>query len=60
MGPIETINSGHDVAVVSVQNHRWGPEPIETFNSDAKGSVLNAKTIGEVWDLCRLVILVQM
>ena len=50
MGPIETINSGHNVAVVSVQNHKWGQGPIETFNSGAKGAVLNAKKIGEVWD----------
>ena len=60
MGPIETITSGHNDAVVSVQNHRWGLRPIETFNSGAKGAVLNAKTIGEVWDLCRLLILVLM
>ena len=50
MGLIETINSGHNVAVVSVQNHRWGLGPIETFNSGAKGAVLNAKSTDEGCD----------
>ena len=47
LGPIETINSGHNVAVVNAQNHRWGLGPLETSNSDAKGAVLNAKTTDE-------------
>ena len=50
LGPIETTNSGHNVAVVNAQNHRWGLGPIETSNSGAKVAVLNAKTIGEVWE----------
>ena len=58
LGLIETTNSGHNGDVVSVQNHRGGLGLIETYNSGAKGAVLNAKTIGEVWDLYRLVILV--
>ena len=43
MGPIETINSGYNVAVVSLQNHRRGLGLIETCNSGAKEVVLNAK-----------------
>ena len=43
MGPIETINSGHNVVVVNAQNHRCGLRPIETCNSGAKGAVLNTK-----------------
>ena len=43
MGPIETINSGHNVAVVNAQNYRGGLGPIETCNSGAKDAVLNAK-----------------
>ena len=60
MGPIGTINSGHNVAVVhvSVQNYRWGLGPIETFISGAKGAVLNAKSTDEGWDPQRLVILI--
>ena len=51
MGPIEIINSGHNVTVVNAQNHRWGVGPVETCNSGAKGAVLNTKkNIGEVWD----------
>ena len=40
---METINSAHNVAVVSAQNHRRGLGPIETCNSGAKVVVLNAK-----------------
>ena len=36
LGPIETINSGHNSAVVGAQNHRGG---LETH-----------KRTGEVWD----------
>ena len=43
MGHIETINSGHNVAVVSLQNHRRGLGPIDTSDSDAKVAVLNAQ-----------------
>ena len=43
MGPIETINSGHNDAVVSVQHLKWGLGPIETSNSDAKVADLNAQ-----------------
>ena len=50
MGPIENINSGHNDAFVSVQHLRWGLGTIETFNSDAKGAVLNAKSTDEGWD----------
>ena len=38
---METINSGHNVAVVNAQNHRCGLGPIATSNSDAKVAVLN-------------------
>ena len=59
MGPIETVNSGRNVAVVNAQNHRLGQGPYETCNSVAKGAVFNPKKdIGEVWDPLRLVILV--
>ena len=58
LGPIETINSGHNVAVVKAQNHRWGLGPIETSYSDPNVAVLHAKTTGEVWDPWKLVILV--
>ena len=43
LGPIESINSGHNVTVVTAQNHRWRLGPIETSNSGAKVVVLNAK-----------------
>ena len=52
--PVETINSGHNVAVVNAQNHRWGLGPIETCSSGAKVAVLNAKNVGEVWEPLRL------
>ena len=42
LGPIETINSGHNVAVVNAQNHKGGLGPIETSYSDAKDAILNA------------------
>ena len=41
--PIETINSGHNVAVVNAQIHKGGLGPIETSYSDAKDAVLNAQ-----------------
>ena len=44
------INSGHNVAVVNPQNHRWGLGPIEASNSDANQIVLHAKTPDECWD----------
>ena len=59
MGTIDTINSGRNVAVECTKPQK-GLGPIETLKSGAKGAVLNAKTIGEVWDQCRLVILVLM
>ena len=59
LGPIETINSGHNTDVVKAQNHRWGRGHIETCNSAAEAAVLNEKTISEVWDPKRLVILNQ-
>ena len=43
MGHIETINSGHNIAVVNAQNHRRELGPIETCTSGAKGAVLIAK-----------------
>ena len=43
MGPIETIDSGHNDAVVNAENHRWGLRPIETCNSDANHVVLHAQ-----------------
>ena len=57
MGPIETIDSGHNDAVVNAENHKWGLETIETCNSDAKVAVLLAKNTDESWDQQRLVIL---
>ena len=45
---METIYSGHNVAVVNALNHRGGLGPIETCNSGAKVAVLNAKNVGEV------------
>ena len=50
LGPIETINSGPNAAVVNAQNHRWVLGPIETGNSYAKVAVLHAKTTDEGWD----------
>ena len=47
---METSNSGHNVAVVNAQNHRWGLRPIETCNSGTKVAVLHAKTTDEGWD----------
>ena len=49
LGPIETINSGHNVAVVSAQNHKGGLGPIETSYSDPKVAHLNTKTTHEGW-----------
>ena len=45
--------------MVTIQNHRRGLGPLETCSSGAKVAVLNAKTIGEVWDPEKLVFLVQ-
>ena len=59
LGPVETIDSGHNVAVVNAQNHRWGLGPIVTCSSGAKVAVLNAQNVGEVWDPLRLEIPVQ-
>ena len=50
MGPIETINSGHNVSVVNARNHRRGLGPIETCNSGPKVDVLHAKTTDNGWD----------
>ena len=35
--------SGPKVAVLRVQNHRFGRGPIETSNSDARHAVLHAE-----------------
>ena len=44
LGPIETINSGHNDAVVNAKKKNWWRlGPIETCNSGAKDAVLNAK-----------------
>ena len=43
MGPIETIHSGHNGAVMNAQNHRWGLGPIETCNSGHNDAVVNAQ-----------------
>ena len=43
MGPIETINSGHNVAAVKAQNHRLGLGPIETCNSGYNDAVLHVQ-----------------
>ena len=43
------INSGHNVAVVNAQNHRWGLGPIETYNSAANHAVLHAQN--DSWSL---------
>ena len=40
---METINSAHNGAVVSAQNHRLRLGPIQTCNSGAKVVVLKAK-----------------
>ena len=49
---METINSGHNVAFVNVQNYRCGLGPIENCNSGANVALLHAKkNIGEVWHL---------
>ena len=40
---METLNSGHNVAVVNARNHICGLEHIETCNSGAKFAVLKAK-----------------
>ena len=50
MGPIETINSGHNDALVSVQNHRWGLGPIETLILVLKALFWMHKTTDEGWD----------
>ena len=47
LGPIETINFGHNGDVVIAQNHRWGLGPIETCKSGPKVAVLHAKTADE-------------
>ena len=47
MGPIETINSGHNAAVVNAQNHRRGLGPIETSISDANHVVLHAQNCSQ-------------
>ena len=49
VGPIETINSGHNDAVVNAQKHRWGLGPIETCNSCLKIAVLYGKNTNEDW-----------
>ena len=47
---METSYSGANYAVSNAQNDRRGMGPIETSNSDPKGSVLQAKTTDEGWD----------
>ena len=47
---MKTSNYDANHVVLHAQNDRSGPGPIETSNSDTKVAVLNAKTIGEVWD----------
>ena len=55
---METSSSGANHAVLHAQNVMWDLVPIETCNFGAKVAFLNAKSIGEVWDPERLVILV--
>ena len=43
VGPIETINSGHNGAVMNAQNHRWGLGPIQACNSGHNDAVVNAQ-----------------
>ena len=54
---METSNSGANHDVLHAQNHKWGLGPTETSNSDAKAQYWMQKTIGEVWDPWRSVIL---
>ena len=56
---METSNSGANHAVLHAQNERRCLGLIETINSGHNVAVLNPKNIGEVWDLYRLLILVQ-
>ena len=42
-GPVETCNSGPEVAVLHAENHRWGLVPIEICYSGAKHAVLCAQ-----------------
>ena len=49
-GPIETSNSGANLAVLHAQNDRLCLGPIDTCNSAPKVAVLNAKTTDEGWD----------
>ena len=58
LGPMETSDSGANHDVLHAQNHKWGLGPTETSNSDAEALFWMQKSIGEVWDPWRLVILV--
>ena len=42
LGPVQTCNSGHNVAVLNAQIHRWGQGHIETSYSGANHAVLHA------------------
>ena len=47
---METSNSAANYAILNAQYDRLGLGPIETWNSDPKVAVLNAKTTDEGWD----------
>ena len=47
---METSNSGANYAVLNAKNDRCGLGPIETCNSDPKGTVLHAKPTDDGWD----------
>ena len=47
---METSDSDANHVVLHAQSGTYGLGSIETCNSGAKVALLNAKTIGEVWD----------
>ena len=47
---METINSGHNVAVVNAQKPQMRMGHIETRNSGPKVDVLHSKTAYEGWE----------
>ena len=49
-GPIETSNSGANLAVLPAQNDRWRLGPIEICYSCTKVVILYAKTSDQGWD----------
>ena len=47
---MDTINSGHKVAVLIAHNHRWGLGPMETSILMLIKRFCMHETSGEVWD----------